>query len=241
MNKMAGNRMTENRWALVVGASRGLGLGLAAELQRRGWNVVATVRDQAGEDRLKTLSAKPGGEIRVEHLDISDDAGIAAMRRRLDDKIFDLAFVNAGIAPPEGHDAASASREEAANIFLTNAIAPIRTARALLDRMRDGPGIVAFMNSGLGSVADKTDSYSDLYSASKAALNSLSRSFAASLGRRRITVLAVAPGWVRTDMGGPDAPLSVEESVHGIVDVLESRAGIGRHGFVDYRGQEVAW
>jgi NAD(P)-dependent dehydrogenase (short-subunit alcohol dehydrogenase family) len=226
--------MSEPRSALVVGASRGLGLGLAAELKRRGWNVVATVRDQAGEERVKALSAEPGGGIEAEHLDINDDAGIAALRGRLGDRTFDLVFVNAGIAPPEGHDAASASREEAAAIFLTNAVGPIRVARAFLDR-------VAFMSSGLGSVADKTDSYSDLYSASKAALNSLSRSFAASLGGKRITVLAVAPGWVRTDMGGPGAPLSVEESVHGIVDMLESRAGTGRHGFVDYQGHEVAW
>jgi NAD(P)-dependent dehydrogenase (short-subunit alcohol dehydrogenase family) len=97
------------------------------------------------------------------------------------------------------------------------------------------------MSSGLGSVANKNDSYGELYSASKAALNSLSRSFAASLGRQRITVLAIAPGWVRTDMGGADAPLSVAQSVRGIVDVLESRTGTGRHGFVDYRGREVAW
>lgn len=233
--------MADNRWALVVGASRGLGLGLAAELKRRGWNVVATVRDKAGEDRVKVLSAKSGGDIRVEHLDINDDAGIAALRRRLDDRTFDLVFVNAGISPRGRSDAASASREEAANIFLTNAVAPIRAARAFLDRVNDRTGIVAFMSSGLGSVAGKTDSYSELYSASKAALNSLSRSFAASLGPRRITVLAVAPGWVRTDMGGLGAPLSVEESTRGIVDVLESRAGSGRHGFVDYRGREVAW
>src|SRR5438105_2309253 len=233
--------MTEPRWALVVGASRGLGLGLAAELQSRGWNVVATVRDSAGERRVGVLAGKPGGEIRVEHVDINDDAGVSALRRRLDDTTFDLFFVNAGIAPPERHDAAHASRDEAAEVFLTNAVAPIRLARAFLDRVRDGPGIVAFMSSGLGSVADKTDSYSELYSASKAALNSLSRSLAASLGRRRITVLAVAPGWVRTDMGGRGAPLSVEESVRGIVDVLESRAGTGRHGFVDYQGHEVAW
>jgi len=209
--------MADTRWALVVGASRGLGLGLAAELKSRGWNVVATVRDQAGEDRVKALSGKPGGSIQAEHL------------------------VNAGIAPPEGHDAASASREEAAAIFLTNAVAPIRTARAFVDRVNATTGIVAFMSSGLGSVADKTDSYSELYSASKAALNSLSRSFAASLGGKRITVLAVAPGWVRTDMGGPGAPLSVEESTRGIVDMLESRAGTGRHGFVDYQGHDVAW
>jgi NAD(P)-dependent dehydrogenase (short-subunit alcohol dehydrogenase family) len=107
--------------------------------------------------------------------------------------------------------------------------------------VRDGPGIIAFMSSGLGSVADKTDDYGPLYSASKAALNSLTRSLAAGLGRRAITVLSIAPGWVRTDMGGSGAPLAVEDSARGIVDVLESRAGSLRHGFVDYRGRTVAW
>jgi NAD(P)-dependent dehydrogenase (short-subunit alcohol dehydrogenase family) len=238
-NKAAVTAMTDGRWALVVDASRGL--GLAAELQSRGWNVVGTVRDAAGERRLQRLTDKPGGGIRVEHLDINDDAQIAALRRRLDGTVFDLVFVNAGIAPPGRGDVAGAKREDAAAIFMTNAVAPQRVARACLDRVCSGPGIIAFMSSGLGSVANKTDDYGELYSASKAALNSLSRSFAASLGRRRVTVLAVAPGWVRTDMGGRGASLSVEESVRGIVDMLESRAGSGRHGFVDYRGREVAW
>ena len=228
--------MPGDRSALVVGASRGLGLGLAAELQGRGWDVVGTVRDNAGHRRLQKL-----GAVQVETVDIDDDAAVAALRQRLGDRTFDLVFVNAGIAPPERRDAAHASRDEAAAVFLTNAVAPIRVARAFLDRVRDGSGVVAFMSSGLGSVANKTDSYSDLYSASKAALNSLSRSFAASLGRRRVTVLAIAPGWVRTDMGGPQATLSVEQSVRGVVDVLERRAGSGKHGFVDYRGREVAW
>jgi NAD(P)-dependent dehydrogenase (short-subunit alcohol dehydrogenase family) len=146
-----------------------------------------------------------------------------------------------GFPPPERRDAVHASRDEAAHVLLTNAVAPIRIARVFLDRVRDGRGVVAFMSSGLGSIANKTDSYSDLYSASKAALNSLSRSFAASLGGKRVTVLAIAPGWVRTDMGGPLATLGVEESVRGIVDVLERRAGSGKHGFVDYRGRDVAW
>lgn len=229
--------MAEARWALVVGASRGLGLGLAAELQRRGWNVVATVRDEAGRHQLQDL----GGAVEVESLDINDDAGIAALRRRLDDRVFDIVFVNAGISPPERRDAVHASRDEAAHVLLTNAVAPIRVARAFLDRVREGRGVIAFMSSGLGSVANKTDSYSELYSASKAALNSLSRSFAASLAGKRVTVLAIAPGWVRTDMGGPHATLGVEESVRGIVDVLERRASSGKHGFVDYRGCDVAW
>src|SRR5215472_15700564 len=231
----------EDRWALVVGASRGLGLGLAAELKSRGWHVVGTVRDDAGARRLEKLADKPGGNIRAEHLDINDDGQIGALRRRLDRHIFDLVFVNAGIAPKGRSGVASASREEAAAVFMTNAISPMRVVHAFLDRVRDGRGIIAFMSSGLGSIADKTDSYSELYSASKAALNSLSRSLAASLGRRRVTVLAIAPGWVRTDMGGRSATLSVEESVRGIVDVLESRAGTLRHGFVDYRGRDISW
>src|SRR4051795_9365459 len=133
--------MTEPRWALVVGASRGLGLGLAAGLKSRGWNVVGTVRDAAGERRLQVLAGKPGGELRIEPLDINDDAQIAALRRRLDGTAFDLVFVNAGIAPRGRGDAARASRDEAAAIFMTNAVAPMRVARAFLDRVRNGPGI----------------------------------------------------------------------------------------------------
>src|SRR5204863_874570 len=126
--------MADPRSALVVGASRGLGLGLAAELQRRGWNVVGTVRDAAGERRLQALAEKPGGELRVEPLDINDDAQIAALRQRLDGTVFDLVFVNAGIAPQGRGDAAGASRDEAAAVFMTNAVAPMRVARAFLDR-----------------------------------------------------------------------------------------------------------
>lgn len=220
--------------ALIVGASRGLGLGLAAELQRRDWSVTATARDDAGLKRLQALG------VRVEQVDITDDPAVAALRQRLDGETFDLIFINAGISPPGRGDALEVGLDEATKIFVTNAIAPIRLARRFADRVSDRC-IVAFMSSGLGSVSDNHHGYSELYSASKAALNSLSRSFASGLGRSRVTVLAVAPGWVRTDMGGSSAPLSVEQSVRGIVDMLETRAGTGRHGFVDYQGREVAW
>jgi NAD(P)-dependent dehydrogenase (short-subunit alcohol dehydrogenase family) len=227
--------------ALVVGASRGLGLGLATELKRRDWDVVATAREEAGARRLEALAAHPGGALIIERVDINDDAAVAALRRRLDDRSFDLVFVNAGIAPAHGHDALRAGRDEIALVFQTNAVSPIRFARRFLDRVRDGSGVVAFMSSGLGSVADNTHGYSEIYSASKAALNSLVRSFAAKLGGSRITVLAMAPGWVRTDLGGPAAPLGVAESVRGLIDVIAARRGTLRHGFVDYRGREVPW
>jgi NAD(P)-dependent dehydrogenase (short-subunit alcohol dehydrogenase family) len=227
------------RSALVIGTSRGLGLGLAAELKSRAWNVVATTRDEAGDRRLRELAAKPGGSLQIERVDIAAHEQIRALRRRLDSQVFDLVFINAGISLRR--DVEEADDEDVATLFLTNAVGPLRVARAFLDRVRKGNGIVAFMSSGLGSIADNNHGYSELYSASKAALNSLARSFAAKLGRQRITVLAVAPGWVRTDMGGAGATLSVEQSVRGIVDMLEKRAGSGRHAFVDYRNRELAW
>ena len=184
---------------------------------------------------MQTLGA------RVEQVDITDDPAVAALRERLDGETLDLLYINAGISPSGRGDALQVSLDEAAKVFVTNAIAPARFARRFANLVRPDTGIVAFMSSGLGSVSDNNHGYSELYSASKAALNSLSRSFAAGLGRSRVTVLAVAPGWVRTDMGGSSAPLSVEQSVRGIVDMLETRAGTGRHGFVDYQGREVAW
>jgi NAD(P)-dependent dehydrogenase (short-subunit alcohol dehydrogenase family) len=227
--------MAGERRALVVGASRGLGLGLAAELRRRGWEVVGTVRDEAGAARLAAL-----GRVEVERVDVTLMPSIEALRRRLDKRVFDLLFVNAGTHGPRPQDVARAGDDEIARLFLTNAIGPVRLARRFLDLVPDETGIVAFMSSGMGSIANNSGG-AELYRASKAALNSLSRSFAAALGGRRVTVLAVAPGWVRTDMGGPHASLSVEESVRGVLDAIEARRGSQRHGFVNWRGREVPW
>jgi NAD(P)-dependent dehydrogenase (short-subunit alcohol dehydrogenase family) len=182
-----------------------------------------------------------GSGLVVENVDITDAPVVDALRRPMDGQVLDLLFVNAGITGPPHQDAARVASEEITALFLTNAVGPIRLARIFLDLVRDGPGIVAFMTSGIGSVANNTVGGSELYRASKAALNSLARSFAARLGGRQITVLAVAPGWVRTDIGGRSAPLSAEASVRGIVDVLEARRGSHRHGFVDYRGCELPW
>jgi len=225
----------EQRTALVIGASRGLGLGLAAELVRHGWDVTGTVRDDAGAARLASAGA------RVELLDITHPDSIAALVYRVAGRTFDLVFVNAGIGIGPDQVAGTASSDVVAQLFAVNAIAPIAVARALIDRVRDGTGVVGFMSSDLGTVARNDDGFLELYRASKAALNSLIRSFTAGLGHRKITVLAMHPGWVRTDMGGPHAPLAVEDSVPGLVRVLEARAGSNRHGFVDYTGAELDW
>lgn len=215
--------------ALILGASRGLGLGLAKELAGRSWTVTGTVRQQHDEAAL----AQAGAAVAL--ADITDPASIAALAPQLSDPL-DLLFVNAGIAEPATFDAI----DEAGigHLFLTNAVAPVRTALALLDRVKPD-GTVAFMSSRLGSVALTNAESLAMYRASKAALNTLTRAVLGRFGDR--PVLSVHPGWVATDMGGAQADLDVATSVSGIADMLERRRGKPGSAFLDYRGAELPW
>ena len=215
--------------ALVIGASRGLGLGLVHELARRGWNVTGTVRAHA--DRAAVEAA--GGTAAI--ADVTDAAAIEALPKTP----LDLLFVNAGVSGPAHQDAGRATADEVSALFLTNALAPVVAARILRDRIAEG-GVLAFMTSRMGSVADNGSGDMELYRASKAALNSLSRSLAAKLDRP-LTVLSLHPGWVRTDMGGGGAPLDVETSARGLVDTILAHRGKPGSAFLDYSGAELPW
>jgi NAD(P)-dependent dehydrogenase (short-subunit alcohol dehydrogenase family) len=228
------------RTALVVGASRGLGLGLVKELVGRGWNVIATLRSPGTASGLTALAENSDGKVRIETLDLEKSSEIDALAKRLSNETLDLLFVNAGISLGR-IKAAAASREDVARLFVTNTVAPIHVAEAFVDLMRDGTGVIAMMSSGLGSVSNNFRGSADLYSASKSALNKLTRGFAAGLGDRRLTVLSISPGWVRTDMGGPNAMLSVEESCKGVINVVETKAGTRAHGFYGHDGATGAW
>ena len=229
-----------DKTALIVGASRGLGLGLAKELYGRGWRVIGTRRSPAADKGLQALADASGGKVSVETLDMLDASAIDALAERLAGETLDLVFVNAGISGPHG-DLSAVTGEQIADLFTTNVLAPVHLAQKLAGRVREGSGVIAFMSSGLGSVAGDFSIGVSLYSASKAALNRLTRDFIRSLGERKLTVLSMAPGWVRTDMGGPQAPLSIEDSCKGVVDVIEAKAGSGAHGFYNHDGAVIAW
>lgn len=234
--------MTERndaRRALIVGASRGLGLGLARRLVERGWDVTATVRRPAGAV-ADALAGGPG-RARVEAgVDIDDDAAVAGLRARLDGERFDLLFVVAGVATQAGTPTPQLPREVVGRVYQTNAVSPIRFAEAFHKAVAPD-GLVAFMTSRLGSVSLNNGGGWDSYRASKAALNTLARSFWGRHSKAPWGVVLMHPGWVRTDLGGRAAKLDVETSARGMVEVLERRLGQRGCVWLDYKGEVVPW
>jgi NAD(P)-dependent dehydrogenase (short-subunit alcohol dehydrogenase family) len=135
---------------------------------------------------------------------------------------------------------ADISRTDLAHVMWTNALSPVRIAGRLLPLVNTG-GTVAFMSSIMGSITENSSGGHELYRISKTSLNMLARGFAATAAKdKALAVLNLHPGWVRTDMGGPSAPVGVEDSVRGLADVLETRRGAG-HQYLDYQGRELPW
>jgi NAD(P)-dependent dehydrogenase (short-subunit alcohol dehydrogenase family) len=225
--------------ALIIGASRGLGLGLAEEYLKRGWCVIATMRGNA-RTGLNDLADRHGDHLEIEQLDINRSDQLAALRARLEGRRLDLLFVNAGVTNDPAKTIADVSAEEFTRIMVTNALSPMRTVEAL-QHLVPATGAIAVMTSGLGSVADNESGGWEIYRASKAALNTLMRSFAARRSADPRAMFAIAPGWVRTDMGGPHADLSVSESISGVADVIANNAGKPGLRYLDYRGRIVRW
>jgi NAD(P)-dependent dehydrogenase (short-subunit alcohol dehydrogenase family) len=223
---------------LVIGASRGLGYALAAEYLSRGWQVTATVRGTGTQ--LHDLAASSAGRLVVETVDITVPEQVAALHQRLAPATFDLLFVNAGVTNGPEETAADVSTDTFVRLMVTNALSPVRMVEALQDLVTP-KGTIAVMSSGQGSVANNNKGGFEIYRASKSALNQLMRSFAARHAGDPHTLLLIAPGWVQTDLGGPGAPLTIDQSIPGVADTIEDQAGQGGLQYLDYRGQTVPW
>ena len=223
--------------ALIIGASRGLGLGLVKELLADGWDVTATVRHPQKADALKAL-----GPVRIEQLDMNNQQAIKALGNTLHNEVFDLLFINAGVKGPDDQLSGNATLAEVGQLFFTNSVAPINVAREFVSRIRKDSGVLDFMSSVLGSVTQPDAPEMALYKASKAALNSMTNTFVLyELGDNNPTVLSMHPGWVKTDMGGEGADIDVETSTRGLVAQVKAFAGKGGHHFIDYKGQTIPW
>jgi len=225
---------------LIIGASRGLGLAMAAEFLGRGWHVIGTVRP-GGRTPLHDLAARTDDRLEIETLDMDDPAQIAALRGRLSGRRLDMLFVNAGTTTRDPLALiGAASTEEFTRVMVTNALSPMRVIEAL-QALVPPDGLIGAMSSGQGSIANNETGLREVYRASKAALNMLMRSFAAREGDTPRAMVLMAPGWIRTDLGGDKAPFGIEETVPRIVDVLIAARGTPGLRYLDRFGQTVPW
>ncbi|MFP5429016.1 MAG: SDR family oxidoreductase [Gammaproteobacteria bacterium] len=228
--------MPANKTALIIGASRGLGLGLVQRLHEDGWNIIATVRDAQNPGELGTIAG-----VQIETLEMNDTEQLDALQQRLHGQALDLLFVNAGVMGPLPQDLEAVSSQQIGDLFMTNAVAPIRVARRLADQLREGSGVLAFMSSILGSVTIPDGGEIPLYKASKAALNSMINSFVVELQRPDLSVLAMHPGWVKTAMGGENAEIDVLTSTRGMLEQIKAQSGNGGLRFINYKGEALIW
>jgi len=221
---------------LIIGAERGLGLGLAEAVKIDGWEVTGTVRHGADTTALEKVAS-------VAHVDVTRADQIDPLREELEGS-FDVIFLVAGVFGPLHNSVVEATDAEFAEIMLTNCFGPIRLAHRLLDRLKP-QGTIAVMSSHRGSITLNTEPGMklDLYRVSKAGLNMLARTLHAD--HPDLTVLSIHPGWAATAMGTLDgtveAEISVDESVNGMVGVLKAHIGTGENLYLDWQGNPLPW
>jgi NAD(P)-dependent dehydrogenase (short-subunit alcohol dehydrogenase family) len=225
---------------LIIGASRGLGHAMAAEFVKKGWNVVGTVRGGATRTELHDLADEHPGQIDIEVLDINEPTQLTALRERLSGRVFEMLFVNAGTTNNEQTPIGAVPTDDFVSLMVTNAFSPMRVIEALQDLVTP-TGLIGAMTSGQGSITNNTTGMREVYRGSKAALNMFMRSFAVRQADTGRSFVLMAPGWVRTALGGPDGLLTIEQSIPNVVNVLLAKRDRPGLEYLDYLGRTVPW
>ncbi|MFW5488167.1 MAG: SDR family NAD(P)-dependent oxidoreductase [Desulfovibrio sp.] len=234
--------MNNAKIILIVGASRGLGHAMAVEFLTRGWNVIGTVRGQE-HTQLHDLSEQYAGRVQIEQLDICEQSQIISLHDRLAGTQLDMLFVNAGTTNRDPDQTiGEVDTDDFVNVMVTNALSPMRVVESLEDNVKK-QGLIGIMSSGQGSITDNTKGMREVYRGSKAALNMYMKCFAArqeQAGKSRALAL-IAPGWIKTSLGGNDAPYTMEETVPMIVQVLLDKSARPGLEYLDRFGKIIPW
>lgn len=222
--------------ALVLGASRGLGLEFTRQYLSQGWTVYATFRSEDDRVRLRDLGAQT---LKLDVMQVADVAGIAW---QLEGERIDVAVMNAGVYGPR----TSSPRQPPGDadfdlVMRTNVLAAMRIVPVVGPLLAPARGTLAFVSSRMGSIAEAGASYGMLYRVSKAAVNMVAKLAHADFAPLGVRVLSLHPGWVRTDMGGPNADVEVTDSITGLRRVIAEPQAYPGGCFYDYRGQSLAW
>jgi NAD(P)-dependent dehydrogenase (short-subunit alcohol dehydrogenase family) len=225
---------------LITGANRGIGLSLAKVYLGRGDSVIGACRKPREATELAAIAGPAGQRAEIAWIDVTNPLSIAKTRDGLAGRPIDILINNAGIMGRERQSAAEMDFDDFLRTLDVNTIGPLRVTQALLANLEKAHGKVANISSGMGSFSG--GEAGDLaYRASKAGLNKLTQGMAAELASRGIAVIAISPGWVRTEMGGKGAPLSPAKSAEGVARVIDALTLAGAGSFKNYDGSPIAW
>ena len=228
---------------LVTGANRGLGLEFVEQLVARGDDVIATTRHN-GRNAAGAIEAlhDASDNLDVLNLDMRDDASIAAFLGKIDGRAIDILINNAGVYGPRGAAFGELGGEPWAEVMQVNCIAPMLLAQALLPNLRLGSQRkLVFITSKMGSVADNRGGGSYIYRSSKSALNAAVKSLSVDLAGEGFASMLLHPGWVQTDMGGPNALIDANTSVSGMLRVIDGAGQAESGKFIAYDGADIPW
>lgn len=227
------------RTVLITGANRGIGLAHAARYLERGVRVFATARLPSEAEDLEALGRAHPERLTILPFDARDPAAPGELKRALGDTPLDLLFNNAGMGHRGGFGAIEA--HEFMEVMAVNGLAPLLLAQALIDNVAaSARRLIANQSSQLGSLTEATGG-AYAYRASKAALNMITRAMAGDLRARGVTVLTLHPGWVRTRMGGPNAPVELDASVSGQQAIFEAASLDDSGKFFNFDGKPIPW
>lgn len=229
--------------ALITGANRGIGLEFARQYAADGWRVLACCRQPEKAEALNKLAAQYPRLIQIHPLDIDDYGQIKRLAKTLANETIDLLINNAGIYPDaDSKGFGHVNYEDWMRAFRVNAMAPLKMAEVFVAQVaRSKLKIIANITSMMGSIDDNTSGGSYLYRSSKAALNMVTKSLSLDLRREGITAVVLHPGWVQTDMGGPNALITTEQSVSGMRKVIGKLSSSCSGKFYNYDGREIPW
>lgn len=223
---------------LVTGANRGLGLELARQYAAKSWRVIACARDPGKADQLRAVR----GDVSLHALDVRDFDRAAALAHELRGVPIDVLLNNAGVYGPQKMFLGRIDYAAWADALAVNVLAPMRLVECFADHVAASQRkVVACVSSMMGSMARNTEGRHYLYRSSKAALNAVVKSLSIDLRDRGIAVVTLHPGWVKTDMGGPDAHLEIPDSVRDMVALLDRLTIADSGRFLNHDGSEVPW
>ena len=230
-----------DRTILITGANRGIGLELTEQYAQDGWQVIACCRNPADAEQLKALTR---GDVAVEvyALEVTDYEQMANLASQLSHRPIDILLNNAGLYGPKGAGFGEVDAQTWRNVLEVNTIAPLMLAQAFVEQVAASQQkLIAVISSKVGSIADNSSGGSYIYRSSKTAVNQVVKSLSIDLAARDIAVISLHPGWVQTEMGGPNAEISTNTSVSGLKDILQS-AGLAQSGqFFDFDGSNIPW